>query len=86
MWKQAQMMNSSNMNFYDWWYYQYIFQLGVGDILVDTIKRKDYFDYRLNRGYMPTSVSLMWLRKNELSQGVIRSVAHAQHPIGSALN
>ncbi len=30
--------------------------------------------------------SLMWLGKNESSRGVIRSVAHAQHPIGSALN
>ncbi len=30
--------------------------------------------------------SLMWLGKNESSQWVIRSVAHAQHPRGSALN
>ncbi len=29
--------------------------------------------------------SLMWLGKNESSRGVIRSVAHAQHPIGSVL-
>ncbi len=27
----------------------------------------------------------MWLGKNELSRGVIRSVTHAQHPIGSVL-
>ncbi len=30
--------------------------------------------------------SLMWLRKNESSLGVIRSVEHVQHPIGSALD
>ncbi len=29
--------------------------------------------------------SLMWLKKNESSQGVFRSVAHAHHPIGSVL-
>ncbi len=30
--------------------------------------------------------SLMRLGKNESSRGVIRSAAHAQHPVGSTLN
>ncbi len=32
-----------------------------------------------------TNKSLMWLGKNESSREVIRSVAHAQHPISSVL-
>ncbi len=58
--------------------------LNTLDVLRPVFKLNNSDGSVLNNSFI-LNESLMWLEKNESSWGVIRSVAHAYHPIGSGL-